>query len=243
MGLAFGDDLDVEAVGFEHQGHQVARCDCAPGEIAGEVPEVFGGVHRSNRDWPRGLRPDASLAVACQAPPTLRIGNYVRTPRAIRRPNPHPPASTAARQWTIGSCYVNATAVARSSGVALPITGNGMDRMRHLIMLGFALTACTQSVTPPSVAVRQGMTERQLIEASRPRAPDRIIERTCGNETAAPFSCKVYVYDGAWRRLRGVQRRCPGAAAEAPCPHRGRPLRLQRVADKAACPLPMRRTR
>ena len=69
-------------------------------------------------------------------------------------------------------------------------------------MLGFALTACTQSVTPPSVAVRQGMTERQLIEANRPRAPDRIIERPCGNETAAPFSCKVYVYDGAWREGR-----------------------------------------
>ena len=66
-------------------------------------------------------------------------------------------------------------------------------------MLCFALAACTQNVTPPSVAVRQGMTEQQVLEASHNRRPDRIIERTCGNETAAPFSCKVYVYDGGWR--------------------------------------------
>jgi len=72
-------------------------------------------------------------------------------------------------------------------------------------MLGFALAGCTHGVTPPSVAVRQGMTEQQVMEASN-RPPDRVIERTCGNETAAPFSCKVYVYDGAWRDGR-YQRR------------------------------------
>lgn len=74
--------------------------------------------------------------------------------------------------------------------------------MRRLIVLGLALTACTQAATLPPVAVRPGMTEQQVIQASHNRMPDRILERTCGNETAAPFSCKVYVYDGAWRNGR-----------------------------------------
>ena len=29
-----------------------------------------------------------------------------------------------------------------------------------------------------------------------------MIQRTCGNETAAPFPCKIYVYEGTWREGR-----------------------------------------
>jgi hypothetical protein len=70
--------------------------------------------------------------------------------------------------------------------------------MRQLIMLALAVGACSQAAKPPPppVAVRPGMTEQQVIEVSRNRLPDRIIERICGNETPAPFSCRVYVYDG-----------------------------------------------
>jgi hypothetical protein len=78
--------------------------------------------------------------------------------------------------------------------------------MRRLIMLSLALGACggacSQAAVPPPVAVRPGMTEQQVVEASHHRLPDRIVERVCGNETPAPFSCKVYVYDGAWREGR-----------------------------------------
>jgi hypothetical protein len=68
-----------------------------------------------------------------------------------------------------------------------------------MILLALAVAACTQAATPPPVAVRPGMTEQQVIEASRNRMPDRIIQRTCGNETPAPFPCRVYVYDAAWQ--------------------------------------------
>jgi len=46
------------------------------------------------------------------------------------------------------------------------------------------------------------MTEQQVIEASNNRLPDRVIDRTCGNETAAPFACRIYVYEAAWREGR-----------------------------------------
>jgi hypothetical protein len=46
------------------------------------------------------------------------------------------------------------------------------------------------------------MTERQVVEASDKRVPDRVIDRICGNETAAPFPCRIYVYEGAWREGR-----------------------------------------
>lgn len=69
--------------------------------------------------------------------------------------------------------------------------------MRHVIMLALATGACSQPDRPPPV--KPGMTERQVVEVSDNRMPDRIIQRTCGTETAAPFPCKIYVYDGAWR--------------------------------------------
>lgn len=46
------------------------------------------------------------------------------------------------------------------------------------------------------------MTEQQVIEATGNRLPDQVIRRICGNETAAPFPCQVYVYDAAWRSGR-----------------------------------------
>ena len=81
--------------------------------------------------------------------------------------------------------------------------------MLRVILLALALGACSQSAPPPGgatpaplVAVRRGMTERQVIEASNNRVPDWVIERICGNETAAPFPCRIYVYEGAWREGR-----------------------------------------
>ena len=73
--------------------------------------------------------------------------------------------------------------------------------MKRMIMLVLAAGACSQPDRPPP-PVKPGMTERQVVEVSDNRVPDRIIERICGNETAAPFPCKIYVYDGAWREGR-----------------------------------------
>ena len=41
------------------------------------------------------------------------------------------------------------------------------------------------------------MTEQQVVEVSESRVPDWVIQRICGNETAAPFPCMIYVYEGA----------------------------------------------
>jgi hypothetical protein len=73
--------------------------------------------------------------------------------------------------------------------------------VKRLLMLGLAVGACSQP-SRPAVALRPGMTEQQVVEASSNRIPDRVIQRTCGNETAAPFPCKIYVYEGTWREGR-----------------------------------------
>jgi hypothetical protein len=65
-------------------------------------------------------------------------------------------------------------------------------------VLGVALAACSQP-SRPAVPLKVGMSEQQVVEVSNKRVPDRVIARTCGNETAAPFPCKIYVYEGAWR--------------------------------------------
>lgn len=68
-------------------------------------------------------------------------------------------------------------------------------------MLGIAVAGCSEAAAPPPpVAVRAGMTEQQVIQANR--VPDQVIERICGNETPAPFPCKIYVYEGARREGR-----------------------------------------
>ncbi len=46
------------------------------------------------------------------------------------------------------------------------------------------------------------MTEQQVIAVSDNRPPDRVIQRTCGNETPAPFRCRIHVYDAGWREGR-----------------------------------------
>src|SRR4051794_29799541 len=58
--------------------------------------------------------------------------------------------------------------------------------MKRLLMLGFGVGACSQA-SSPGVALRAGMSEQQVIEVSGNRPPDRVVERTCGTETAAPF--------------------------------------------------------
>lgn len=73
--------------------------------------------------------------------------------------------------------------------------------MLRVTLLALALGACGQPARPPG-ALRPGMTEQQVVEASNNRVPDRVVERICGNETAAPFPCRIYVYDGAWREGR-----------------------------------------
>ena len=68
-----------------------------------------------------------------------------------------------------------------------------------------ALAACDSntSARPPngsiSDALQRGMTEQQVAELSNNRMPDRVVMRTCGTETSAPFPCKVYVYDRGLR--------------------------------------------
>jgi hypothetical protein len=70
--------------------------------------------------------------------------------------------------------------------------------MKHLLVIGFCVGACSQPVRP-EIPLRPGMSEQQVIAAHDNRAPQRVIERTCGNETPAPFACKIYVYEAAWR--------------------------------------------
>jgi hypothetical protein len=70
--------------------------------------------------------------------------------------------------------------------------------MKRVIMLALAVGACSQPDRPSS-PVKPGMTERQVAAASDNRVPDRIIQRICGNETAAPFPCKIHVYEATWR--------------------------------------------
>jgi hypothetical protein len=77
--------------------------------------------------------------------------------------------------------------------------------MVRVVLLALALAGCGQPAGPPAaplVPLKPGMTEQQLVEASDNRVPDRVVERICGNETAAPFPCKIYVYEGAWREGR-----------------------------------------
>lgn len=73
--------------------------------------------------------------------------------------------------------------------------------MKRLLMLGLAVGACSQP-SKPAVALRAGMSEQQVVEVIDNRVPDRVVERTCGNETAAPFRCKIYVYEGIRREGR-----------------------------------------
>jgi len=70
--------------------------------------------------------------------------------------------------------------------------------VKRLLLLGLAASACSQP-SKPAVGLLKGMSERQVVEVSGSRVPDRVIARTCGNETAAPFACKIYVYEGGWR--------------------------------------------
>ena len=77
--------------------------------------------------------------------------------------------------------------------------------MVRVVLLVLALAGCGQPGGPPAaplVPLKPGMTEQQLVEASDNRVPDRVVERICGNETAAPFPCRIYVYEGAWREGR-----------------------------------------
>ena len=71
----------------------------------------------------------------------------------------------------------------------------------RVILLALALGACSQAPTPPggpkptpAGALKPGMTERQVVEAGNNRVPDSVVQRTCGNETAAPSPC---VYERA----------------------------------------------
>ena len=66
------------------------------------------------------------------------------------------------------------------------------------ISLALALAGCSQPAVP-KVVLKPGMTEQQVVEASGNRVPDRVVQRICGNETAAPFPCRIYVYEAAWR--------------------------------------------
>ena len=66
------------------------------------------------------------------------------------------------------------------------------------ISLALALAGCSQPAAR-QVVLKPGMTEQQVVEATGNRVPDRVVQRICGNETAAPFPCRIYVYEAAWR--------------------------------------------
>jgi hypothetical protein len=70
--------------------------------------------------------------------------------------------------------------------------------VKRLLLLGIAVAACSEHPRP-AVPLKAGMSEQQVVEVSNKRVPDRVIARTCGNETAAPFPCKIYVYEANWR--------------------------------------------
>jgi hypothetical protein len=72
----------------------------------------------------------------------------------------------------------------------------------RLFVLGLAVGACSQPASQPAKPVApltKGMSEQQVVEAHDNRLPDRVIRRTCGNETPAPFACQIYVYESTWR--------------------------------------------
>ena len=73
--------------------------------------------------------------------------------------------------------------------------------MKRFIVLALAVGACGQSSSQPG-ALRAGFTEQQVAQAYNNRVPDRIMQRTCGGETAAPFSCRIYTYEGRWQAGR-----------------------------------------
>jgi hypothetical protein len=76
-----------------------------------------------------------------------------------------------------------------------------MMRRALTALLLCGLTACDSSKAPyPTNAaivssLQRGMTEQQVAQVTHNRVPDRVIIQTCGNETPAPFPCKVYGYD------------------------------------------------
>lgn len=70
----------------------------------------------------------------------------------------------------------------------------------ELPLLCIALAACDNNTSARplngsiSSALKPGMTEQQVAVVSDNRVPDRVVIRTCGIETRAPFACKVFVY-------------------------------------------------
>ena len=79
-----------------------------------------------------------------------------------------------------------------------------MKSMLPLLCIA-ALAGCDSNTSTRPVngsitsALKPGMTEQQVAEASSNRVPDRVVMTTCGTETPKPFACKVYVYQGALR--------------------------------------------
>jgi hypothetical protein len=78
------------------------------------------------------------------------------------------------------------------------MVSQGSDGMLRGISLALALAGCSQPAAR-QVVLKPGMTEQQVVEASGNQVPDRVVQRICGNETAAPFPCRIYVYEAAWR--------------------------------------------
>ena len=79
-----------------------------------------------------------------------------------------------------------------------------MKRWSALVLCG-TLLACAEGASAGkrndaiACELHRGMTERQVEQAAGGRVPDRIIMTTCGTQTPNPFSCRVYVYEGALR--------------------------------------------
>ena len=77
-----------------------------------------------------------------------------------------------------------------------------MNPLYPLLSLA-ALTACETNAAAPNGsitgALKAGMSEQEMAEVSNNRVPDRVVMTTCGAKTPKPFTCKVFVYEGALR--------------------------------------------
>jgi hypothetical protein len=70
--------------------------------------------------------------------------------------------------------------------------------MKCLLLLSLVSACSSSSLT--AAPLKKGMNEQQVIQAYNTQLPDRVVERTCGNETPAPFPCKIYIYEGTLQR-------------------------------------------
>jgi hypothetical protein len=91
MGLGFGSHVNVPPIGLEHQCHQLAGGNRAPGEGLSQVSQVLRCVH-DGRDNCLAARARARFRCRHSVSPHLRIGNAARPLPPSNLPTKSPPA-------------------------------------------------------------------------------------------------------------------------------------------------------